>query len=631
MNGKKKDTSNYVKIGGTFIGEDYPTYIIAEIGINHNGSMEKAIALIDEASAAGVNAVKFQKRNLESLYIPDVLSNTDKYEQNYQYMIPVLKKVEFSEPDIIKLKEYAEALGLDFLCTPFDVESADFLEKIGVKAFKISSADLNNLFLIEHIAGFGKPMIVSTGMSYWDEIERTVQLITSKKVPFVLLHCRSSYPVWPREVNLKMIRKLAGFGVPVGYSGHDIGIIIPLIAASMGACVIEKHITLNRHMTGPDHKISLEPFELRRLVRDIHIADQAMGKNNRFLLRGEILNRELFGKSLAAARNIAKGEVLTKQMLKVIGPAKGIAPSCFDRLIGKTSPRDFAENEFFKKDDFELTTDTASFKNYRSDWGLIVRYDDIDQFIDYSPKFLEFHFTYNDLIRDYIPEKHYSQNLVVHAPEYFGDKLLDLCSFDETIRKKSVEIINATIEKTKFLSRFFNTATPKVIAHPGAMSLNIRLDRETLKNNLIKSLNEINAADVELLMENLPPYPWYFGGQWKGNYFMNGDQIKLFCEETNSKICFDLSHAFLYCNSKKLTIADYIRTVLPYISHIHFADGYGLDGEGVQIGEGDIDFKSIMPFFSGYNGTWVPEIWRGHLDKGKGFIEALKRLSEFAL
>jgi N-acetylneuraminate synthase len=141
----------------------------------------------------------------------------------------------------------------------------------------------------------------------------------------------------------------------------------------------------------------------------------------------------------------------------------------------------------------------------------------------------------------------------------------------------------------------------------------------------------METGGFEVLLENLPPYPWYFGGAWKGNYFMNAEEIASFCSDSGINICFDLSHAALYCNAKNKSLCTYIKTVSPYIRHIHFADGYGLDGEGVQIGEGDIDFESIMPLFKDYRGTWVPEIWRGHLQNSKGFIEALFRLSFYEL
>ncbi|MBF0118050.1 MAG: N-acetylneuraminate synthase family protein [Desulfobacterales bacterium] len=619
-----------IQIGNHSIGENLPTYIIAEIGINHNGDINLAKKLIDSAYAAKVDAVKFQKRDLPSLYQSDVLSNTFKYEQNFQYMIPILKEVELKEEALLELKNYCESKGLEFLCTPFDIKSVDFLMELGVNAFKIASADLNNFELLEYTANQGKPMILSTGMSYWDEIEKTVQLLQQKKVPFSLLHCRSVYPVWPREVNLRMIHKLRQFGCPVGYSGHDIGIVIPLVAASMGACIIEKHITTDKRLPGPDHKISLEPYELKRLVRDIKTADQAVGKDKRFLLRGEILNRELFGKSLLAAQDIRTGTVITREMIKVQGPGKGLSPSKIDNLTGREIQRDILAGDFFIEDDInELKT--INFTNsFKTSWGLIARFSDFEKMLSYAPKIIEFHLTEKDLEIPFELNKIYPIELIVHAPEYIGDKLFDLCSLDEKNRNASIEMAKKTRDFAANFSCYFKN-TPKIIIHPGAMSLNNKLPKEPLEKNLANSLKEIQCENIELLLENLPPYPWYFGGQWKGNYFIDPDEIVHFCRKNNINICFDLSHAALYTNSKEQKLTEFIKKVKPFIRHIHIADAYGLDGEGVQIGEGDIHFEEIMPLFSDYKGSWIPEIWRGHLQNGKGFIEALMKLEKYSL
>lgn len=177
--------------------------------------------------------------------------------------------------------------------------------------------------------------------------------------------------------------------------------------------------------------------------------------------------------------------------------------------------------------------------------------------------------------------------------------------------------------------------TPKVIAHPGAMSMKNKLDKRKLQSALERSLKELrqqnDMSSVELLFENLPPYPWYFGGQWKGNYFMDANEIALFCEENDMKICFDLSHMQLYCNAKSADLLDAVKTLLPFTSHLHLADGYGLDGEGVQFEEGDIKLEKVMPLFNDFAGTWVPEIWRGHLNNGRGFLKALEYLQRYAL
>jgi len=617
-----------IRIGNRVIGDDEPTYIIAEIGINHNGEVKLAKELIDAAAEAKVDAVKFQKRHLPSLYREDVLTDTLKYEQNFQYMIPILEEVELGEEDFFEIKGHCRKRGVEFLCTPFDLPSVDFLTELGVNAFKIASADLTNLELLEYVAQEAKPMLVSTGMSYWEEIEKAVSILESQGAAFALLHCRSVYPVWPREVNLRMINRLGRFGRPVGYSGHDVGIIIPLVAASMGACIIEKHITMNKSMRGPDHKVSLEPVELKRLVRDIRVADQATGKTNRFLLRGEILNRELFGKSLIAADYIPAGRTITREMIKVQGPGKGLTPCRLQDLIGKVMQRCVKKGDFFFEEDIAGWRIPDFSNSFRCRWGLICRFNDMEEMLAYKPKVIEFHLTEKDLQHPIELTGKHPQELIVHVPEYMGDQLLDLCTEVKKIREASIGLVHETIDLSKSLARHF-MGVPKVIVHPGAMSLNTKLEKAPLRRALIQSLGEINSEGVEILLENLPPYPWYFGGQWKGNYFMDADEIRSFCEDTGSHICFDLSHAALYCNAKEKDLRSFIRTVKPFMRHIHFGDAYGLDGEGVQIGEGDIDFEGLMPIFGDYVGTWVPEIWRGHLQEGRGFREALMTLKRY--
>ncbi|MBN1103520.1 MAG: N-acetylneuraminate synthase family protein [Deltaproteobacteria bacterium] len=617
-----------IQIGNRTVGSERPTYIIAEIGINHNGDLALARRLIDVAAEAKVDAVKFQKRHLPSLYREDVLTDTLKYEQHFQYMIPILKQVEISEEEYPLLKGYTEERGIEFLCTPFDVPSADFLAGLGVKAFKIASADLTNLALLEHVASFGKPMLVSTGMSYWEEIEKAVELLKAMGVPFALLHCRSVYPVWPREVNLRMINRLSGFGCPVGYSGHDMGITVPLVAASMGASIVEKHITLDRKMPGPDHKISLEPYELKRLVRDIRVADQAMGKSRRFLMRGEILNRELFAKSLMAAEDIPAGAPITRDMITVQGPGKGLAPIRIGELVGRDAVRDMKRGDFFLDEDVDGPCTLDFHNSFRTRWGLICRFNDFQDMLPHRPKVIEFHLAEKDFNLGFRPAGSHEQELVVHTPEYIDGKLFDLCSGSEEVRSASVGLLRKTLDLCKLLEPHFQ-GTPKVIVHPGAMSLNAKLNENRLRETLLRSLSEVKSNGAELLLENLPPYPWYFGGQWKGNYFMDAEGIRSFCEETGIGICLDLSHAALYCNAKGKDLSAFVRALLPHTRHIHFADAYGLDGEGVAIGEGDIDFDAIMPLFAEYQGTWVPEIWRGHLQNGKGFLQALIRLRQY--
>ena len=234
---------NVIEIDGVKIGSNYPCYIIAEIGINHNGELDLAKKLIDAAVNSGANAVKFQKRNIESLYTQQVLENPNLENQGTEILIDVLREVEFNEKEYVKLVDYCREKKITFLCTAWDIPSVDFLEKIPITAYKIASADMTNFPLIKYISRTKKPMIISSGMSTMDEIEKTVIFVKNLNVPFVLLHSNSTYPSPVDLLNLNIIPVLREkFQIPIGYSGHEQTIIPSVTAANLGAVIIERHI-----------------------------------------------------------------------------------------------------------------------------------------------------------------------------------------------------------------------------------------------------------------------------------------------------------------------------------------------------------------------------------------------------
>jgi endonuclease IV len=296
----------------------------------------------------------------------------------------------------------------------------------------------------------------------------------------------------------------------------------------------------------------------------------------------------------------------------------------------KKPVRTIEKHTFFKEEDINGAKRHNFDSSTLGNWGLIARFSDYQNFLQYQPKVIEFHLAEKDFAIPFAPHRHLDCQLVVHVPEYLGDNLFDLCSNDENIRRASVALVDKSVSLTLDIVNYFN-GIPKIIMHPGAMSLQVKLDKQKLQKNLERSINEIRKRwakeSIGFLLENLPPYPWYFGGQWKGNYFMGSEEIREFCSRNNMEICFDLSHAALFCNAKNQSLKEMVATLLPFASHLHLADGYGLDGEGVQFGEGDIAMNVILPMFVGYKKTWVPEIWRGHLDNGKGFIDALIYIS----
>jgi sialic acid synthase SpsE/sugar phosphate isomerase/epimerase len=622
-----------IKIGDRIIGRDYPTYVIAEIGVNHNGLLELALELVDASIRAGADAVKFQKRNLEQLYPKKYLDNANSGEKTLRYLLPILQQVELPDEAYLRIVDYCQQKGVTFLCSAFDTESADFVEQLGVPAYKVASADLTNLLLLDHLVQKKKPLILSTGMSRMEEVEFTVNYLKDREAEFALLHCNSTYPAAFDDINLMFMDRLREFDVPVGYSGHERGIAVSTVASALGASIIERHITLDRTMDGPDHAASLEPQGFRKMVRDIRQISSALGTGKeKFISRGEILNREVLGKSLVAVRRVEPGELIEANMVTVKGPALGVSPQHYHKLIGREASRVIEEDEPFMDKDLGIDFNLDLQHTLPLEWGFTVRFRDFKELLVFQPKLLEFHLTDQDLDEQY-PGDNYDLKLVVHAPEFFERTLVDLCSLDEYQRNQSVSLIQKSINLTRKITHHFN-GVPKIVVHTGGASLDNAIeDRDALYKNLLRSVGELDYEGVELLLENLPPHPWYFGGQWLTNAFMDAYEIRDFIEPLGLNMCFDTSHSKLYCNWAHVDFYEQVKVLLPYIGHLHLADGAGLDGEGLQIGEGTIDwvhfFKAIgagKP--DGYHGTMIPEIWRGHQREGEGFRIAIQRLTE---
>ncbi|HEY62618.1 MAG TPA: TIM barrel protein [Anaerolineae bacterium] len=617
-----------IKIGDRLVGDGTPTYIIAEIGVNHNGILEYAFELIDAAVDAGTDAVKFQKRKLDQIYPKKYLENSNIGEKNLNYLLPILQRVELSDEDYFKIVEYCKEKGVTFLCSAFDTESVDFIDSLGVPAFKVASADMINLPLLDYLVTKGKPLIVSTGMSRMEEVDITVNFLKKRDAEFALLHCNSTYPAAFEDINLRFMNRLRDYGVPVGYSGHERGIAVSTVASALGASIIERHITLDRTMEGPDHAASLEPHGFKKMVRDIRQVASALGTGQeKYMSRGEILNREVLAKSLVAKRRIEPGERVTPGMVSVKGPGQGLSPQRYTDLLGKKIQRVIEEDEPFLPKDLGVTITLDVEHTLPMIWGFVVRFNDYKGVLKHKPKLLEFHLTDKDLDEEYANEK-LDMQLVLHAPEFWSNHLVDLCTRDKGHRQASIDLIQRAIDVTRKIAPYFK-GTPKVIVHPGAASLDQPEDDvRFLYENLRYSVEAIDFDGIEFLLENLPPRPWYFGGQWLTNVFMDTFEIKEFLDEMGLKVCFDTSHSKLYCNYARKDFYDQVKVILPYVSHLHLSDAAGLDGEGLQIGEGTIDWMEFFRIAKNYHGTMIPEIWRGHQRDGEGFIIAINRLSE---
>jgi N-acetylneuraminate synthase len=328
-----------IAIGERFIGNSEKCFIIAEAGVNHNGDKKLAKRLIDESVNAGADAVKFQTFHADNIVTrtaakADYQKNTTSSEESQYDMI---KKLELSDDVFFELSEYSKKREIFFLSTPFDEESVDFLDQIGVPAFKIPSGEITNVPLLKKIAEKKKPVILSTGMATLGEVEDAFHYLKkcgSKDI--IILHCTTNYPAPNDTVNLRAMETLRfAFQVPVGYSDHTEGITIPIAAVAMGACVLEKHFTLDKTFPGPDHKASLEPEELRKMIKAIRDVEIARGTGIKVPNEAENAIKKVARKSIICRSDIPVGDRLTESNLTIKRPGTGIEPRYFESIIHK--------------------------------------------------------------------------------------------------------------------------------------------------------------------------------------------------------------------------------------------------------------------------------------------------------
>ena len=321
-------------------------YIIAEAGLNHNGSIEIAKKLIDIASVSGADAVKFQKRDIISLATNDVLNKEDKRFPNFGNTYREIREfLEFNLEDYKFLKHYTKEKKMDFIVTPFDIPSVEFLENVGLDAYKIASHSLTNLNLLEYVSQKKKHIILSTGMCVFEDIDLAVNIIKKNNCPLSLLHCVSSYPTKNEDSNLKLINILnERYNIPVGYSGHEIGFKPSILAVASGAKLIERHYTINKNMEGFDHKISLEPEELKEMIKEIRLVEKIIGDGKKFISETENITLNKYHVSMITSRNIKKGEKLDKSMITYKNPGNGISPKSEKLYLNKIFKEDVAED-----------------------------------------------------------------------------------------------------------------------------------------------------------------------------------------------------------------------------------------------------------------------------------------------
>lgn len=623
--GKIKKIFNHEK-------EHYGVYIIAEIGINHNGSLQTALELISAAKNAGVDAVKFQKRDIQSIYSQEVLDDSNNSEWSFEYLIPLLREVELSADDYKTIRAKCDELQLDLIITPFDEKSAEFVYNLGVSAYKIASADMTNIPLIKKCNEHGIPLIISTGMWNDADITKCAEIYKIDNIRYAFLLAQSTYPAPYETLNLDYIKRLKELTPIVGYSGHERGTFIPIAAAAMGCQIIEKHITFNKNAKGPDHKASMLPQEWKEMVYQLRMLEKARGAT-KHVNQAEIQNKEAFAKSAVALRDLPVGHVLIKPDIIYKAPGKGIFAHEIHDFIGKVLKNPVKKEHYIDKSDFEDTIKISEWEpfSFAKEWGVKCRFHDYDAYKTLNSPCIEFHCSQSDLDVLFQPEISKSA-LIVHAPEIVNRKLVDICTKDDEIVRQSLEILQKTINKTMEIAKSFPTKKPKLVMHLGGMYLNVRdlVDTKLLIKRAIENFKKLKYDPnlIDIIPENLPPRPWYLGGEWFQHGFMFSDDMKEFCNHFNLKMTYDICHASLFCNEFNIDLVEYTKDIMPIVGHVHISDAYGNNGEGVQIGEGNINFEPVLKEMEKFQFSWVSEIWSGHLHNGAGTYKCMRILNE---
>lgn len=631
-----------IRIGRFTIGPSTPAFLIAEIGNNHNGNLETAKLLIDEAVMAGADCIKFQMRCMTNLYLNDGNANDNSADLGTQYTLDLLARFQLSPEQMFCAFDYCKEKDILPLCTPWDQESLKQLENYGMLAYKLASADLTNHELLEAMARTCKPLICSTGMSNESEILEAIKLLRRHNAPFALLHCNSTYPAPFKDIHLEYLNRLRQLGdCVVGYSGHERGIAVPIAAVARGAKIIEKHFTLDRNWEGNDHRVSLLPHEFKVMVQSIREVEQALGTSEvRRITQGEMMNREVLAKSLVAKCNIDLGEIIDIKMIDVRSPGQGLAPNRKIELIGRKSVRAMKAGDFFYQSDLNESPPCPRPYKFSRPYGVPVRYHDVKRLAAAAPfDLLEFHLSYKDLEEDvtkHLEGQHFDKKLVVHSPELFaGDHIMDLCSPSLEYRQRSIAELQRVVNTTHTLASYFNhVQRPLIIVNPGGFSADGPLPlaaRAPMYDLIAESLMQVDLTGVEIIPQTMPPFPWHFGGQRFHNLFMMPDEIVAFCERYSYRICLDISHSQLTCSHFKYSFRDFLELVGPHSAHLHIVDAEGIDSEGLQIGDGIVDFSMVAEVLcrTAPAASFIPEIWQGHKNEGEGFWVALDRLEKW--
>jgi len=605
-------------------GSNEKIYIIAELGINHEGSLFLAKKLIDEAFSSGVDAIKFQYRNLLNAYSADAKEIGD------EMLKAEIHKNYISPEGIMDLHFYAKSQGLDSGISFFDViDTRDFSSSLDqFDFFKIPSAELMNVELINFLLSFKNLVYISTGCHSEAEIEKVFSSLRGDN--WVPLHCISNYPTMAQNARLGYITHLQKkWDKSVGYSSHDDDWAVCLFAMQLGATVIERHITLNKDGDGLDHTSSSTPDEFSRMsffAKNIDVLNK--GDSPRVINQGELLNRQNLGRSFYAKANIKKGTVLNLEDLDYRSPGVGLNKANIGDFIERKTLKELKIGGVISESLFntppQLTDEAIKFAR-ENKIAIPVRLHDIEGIESSFPVgAYEFHLSFEEVksniaINNFSSDNYYS----VHLPDYISPTLLmDPFSESAEQRKESLYILDKTTEFAKRLQELTNTKVPIV----GSFSL-VHTNNENFFDNYKSLLDKYVNLDIAIMPQWLPPIAWYFGGSVKLDVMNNLNDIT-YLKNLNIPICMDFCHLIMCKNYDQLPAANAIDMLSHNIKHIHIADAVGVDGEGVAFGEGESENIEIIRKAFDYDCMKVIEVWQGHLNEGAGFRNALLDLKK---
>ena len=642
----------YFSIGEKIINNDNNNiYLIAEIGVNHNGSFQEAIDLIDNIYNAGFDAVKMQFRSSDTY--SNSKSNND-IDLSTEYILSELKRIDLTYKEEENIVNYIKKKDLGFIGTPFDKKSLQRLLTYKPDALKIASCDLTNDLLIESCAKENLPMILSTGMSNETEIIKTNQFLEELNVNRCFLHCNSTYPTPLDDVNLSYINRLQNItDCIIGYSSHDGDQLIPLASIASGAMIIEVHVTKDKNAQGTDHLASLSIYETKKFVasaRKIAISNGA--SNPRIPSQGELMNKIPLGKSLTYSKDFKKGhQINSSEDFLACSPGDGIpVPKCRDfhnlilkcnvKKLNKVKESHFSGEIFHKKNLFLTNFAYDILTEYK--WGIPVRYRDIDFLNDiFNPPLLEIHLSSKDLnfdIKKLSKSKLKDKELVVHAIEQYHDGfILDLASEDEEINNFSLKRFDDLSLHCDILMDYLGITKPiKIVLNCGGFTKDNFCDHGTYKKKkkiLYENLNFLRDKykSIKILPQTMPPFPWHQGGKAYHNLLRSPDEIKELYKETNLSVCFDFSHTYMETNYLNIPFNDSFLEIIKYTDHLHLSDSSSSSNEGLNIDDGNIDFeftlKKIFEYHKKDVMTFIPEVWQGHINNGEGFKISLERIA----